>query len=124
MDTVSLPIDIDPNKIDSRFRLVIVAAQRARQLMEGAEATIPRQPDAKETTLAIEEILSGNLDILYGEEAVVAQQEDKRLREEMRRRAMLAEREEGLTHEVKKDLSIYLGDSEDQGKAAEKVKKA
>ena len=123
MNTISLPIEIDPSTIDSRFRLVIVAAQRARQIIEGAKPTVSSQPEAKETTIAIEEILSGKLSILYGEEAVVAQKEEKRLREEAKRRAMLAEREGGdLSHEVKKDLSIYLGDSSGQEKATKGAK--
>lgn len=122
MDTISLPIEIDPSVIDSRFRLVIVAAQRARQIMEGAKPAISMQDGAKATTIAIEEILSGKLNILYGEEAVAAQKAEKRLREEAKRRAMLAEREGDLSHEVKKDLSIYLGELGGQEKATEGAK--
>ncbi len=118
MDIVSLPIDIDRKAIDSRFRLVIVAAQRARQIMEGAKPMVPMRGDHKETTTAIEEILSGKLNILYGAAAVTAQQEEKRRREEMKRRAILAEREGELSNEIKKDLSIYLGDaSKEEGSA-------
>ena len=122
MNTISLPIEIDPSKIDSRFRLVIVAAQRARQMMEGSKPTIPTRPEAKETTIALEEILSGKLNILYGKEAVAAQQEEKRLREEKRRRAMLAEREGEVSHEVKQELSIYLGASVHEEAAAKGTK--
>jgi len=111
MDIVSLPIDIERKVIDSRFRLVIVAAQRARQIMEGAKSMVPMRGDHKETTMAIEEILSGKLNILYGEEAVVAQSDEKRRRDEMKRRAVLAEREGELSSEIKKDLSIYLGEA-------------
>lgn len=110
MDTISLPIDIDPSVIDSRFRLVIVAAQRARQIMEG-EKPVMTGSDLKETTTAIQEVLSGQLEILYGEEAVAAQREEKRIREEIKRRAILAEREEALSGSVesKKNLNILLG---------------
>ncbi len=111
MDIVSLPIDIDRKKIDSRFRLVIVAAQRARQIMEGAKPMIPTRPAQKESTLSIEEILSGKLDILYGADAVAAHREERRRREEIKRQAMLAEREQQLGGDVKKDLSIYLGEA-------------
>jgi len=110
MDIVSLPIEIDRSVIDSRFRLVIVAAQRARQIMEGEKPLI-EDSNLKETTIAIQEILSDKLEILYGEEAVAAQREERRLREEIKRRAMLAEREEALseTVESKKNLNILLG---------------
>ncbi len=111
MDIVSLPINIDRKTIDSRFRLVIVAAQRARQIIEGAKPMIPTRPAQKESTLAIEEILSDELDILYGADAVSAHREERRRREELRRQAMLAEREQQLAGDVKKDLSIYLGEA-------------
>ncbi len=109
MDVVSLPIEIDPKIIDSRYRLVIVAAQRARQLMEGTKPVITPIPDQKETTIAIEEVLSGKLDILYGEEAVTALREERRVREEAKRRAMLAEREGDGSSQARKDLDILLG---------------
>ncbi len=111
MDIVSVPIDIDRKIIDSRFRLVIVAAQRARQIIEGAKPMVTPRPAQKESTLAIEEILSGKLDILYGADAVSAHREERRRREEIRRQAMLAEREQQLAGDVKKDLSIYLGEA-------------
>ncbi len=109
MDVVSLPVDIEKAPIDSRFRLVIVAAQRARQLMEGSEPLLEPGVDQKETTVAIEEIVSNKLDILYGEEAVTALQEERRVREEVKRRAMLAERESDGTTQARKDLNILLG---------------
>ncbi|MFQ5587331.1 MAG: DNA-directed RNA polymerase subunit omega [Nitrospiria bacterium] len=109
MDIVSLPVEIDSEIIDSRYRLVIVAAQRARQIMEGSQPTIDPAPDQKETTVAIEEVLSGKLDILYGEDAVTALREERRIREEARRRAMLAEREGDGTSQARKDLDILLG---------------
>lgn len=109
MDVVSLPVDIEEAPIDSRYRLVIVAAQRARQLMEGSEPLIEPGPDQKETTIAIEEIASNKLEILYGEEAVIALREERRIREEVKRRAMLAERESDGTAQARKDLNILLG---------------
>jgi hypothetical protein len=55
------------------------------------------------------------LEILYGKDARQAQREAKRLREEMKSRALLAEREEELATEIKKDLSVYLEESARQG---------
>ncbi len=109
MDIVSLPIELDTSVIDSKYRLVIVAAQRARQLMEGEPPRIIPQRDQKETTIAIEEVLSGKLEILYGQEAVSALREERRVREETRRRAMLAEREGEGVSQARKDLDILLG---------------
>jgi DNA-directed RNA polymerase subunit omega len=106
MEIVSLPIDIDKKTIGSRFRLVIIAAQRARQLMEGDRPTVQELRYIKETSTAVEEVASGGLDILYGEEARDAQREDNRLREEKRARAILDEREEALSGELKRNLNI------------------
>ncbi|MFQ5949569.1 MAG: DNA-directed RNA polymerase subunit omega, partial [Nitrospiria bacterium] len=105
MEIISLPVEVDKKRIDSRFRLVILSAQRARQLMEGERPTIQERHHVRETTTAIEEVLCGDLEILYGEEAREAQREAKRLREEIRSRAILAEREGALSTELKQDLS-------------------
>lgn len=44
--------------VENRFQLVLVAAKRARQLMIGAEACVPREND-KPTVLALREIAEG-----------------------------------------------------------------
>ena len=44
--------------VDNRFELVLVAAKRARQIAEGAEAQLPRDND-KDTVLALREIADG-----------------------------------------------------------------
>lgn len=110
MEIISLPVEVDFTKIDSRYRLVIIASQRARQIMEGAKAVIQSR-QAKASTIALEEVLTGDLEFLYGKDARQAQREAKRLREEMKSRALLAEREEELATEIKKDLSVYLEES-------------
>ncbi|HIE65681.1 MAG: DNA-directed RNA polymerase subunit omega [Nitrospira sp.] len=111
MEIVSLPIDIDKKTIGSRFRLVIIAAQRARQLMEGDRPTLQEIQYVKETSTAVEEVVSGGLEILYGEEAQEAQREANRLREEKRARAILDEREEALSGELRKNLNIQLAEA-------------
>ncbi len=110
MEIISLPVEVDFSKLDSRYRLVIIASQRARQIMEGAKSTVQSR-HAKASTIALEEVLMGDLEVLYGKDARLAQREAKRLREEMKSRALLAEREEELATEIKKDLSIYLEES-------------
>jgi DNA-directed RNA polymerase subunit omega len=114
MEIISLPVEVDFTKMDSRYRLVIIASQRARQIMEGSKPII-QSKQAKASTIALEEVLTGDLEILYGKDARQAQREAKRLREEMKSRALLAEREEELATEIKKDLSVYLEESARQG---------
>lgn len=107
MDILSLPIEMKKNKIDSRFRLVIIAAQRAKKLSEGVKALITSKYK-KNTTIAIEEAISDKLDYITGEEAVKAREIAKRL--EIKRAAALVEKEgieEELT-ELEKDLKVYL----------------
>jgi len=117
MDVVSLPVEIDENKIDGRYRLVMIAAQRAKELSLGAKPKV--QTKAKKvTTVAIEEAINGTLEFLVGEEARKAKEEAKkldyrRLLEEKRREASPEE----LT-ELEKDLKIYLHEKEAMDKKA------
>ncbi|MFI4914721.1 MAG: DNA-directed RNA polymerase subunit omega [Steroidobacterales bacterium] len=46
--------------VDNLFQLVLLAAQRARRLANGAEATVPLEND-KPTVLALREIAAGNI---------------------------------------------------------------
>ena len=48
------------HNVDNLFQLVLLAAQRARRLANGAEATIPLEND-KPTVLALREIAAGNI---------------------------------------------------------------
>jgi DNA-directed RNA polymerase subunit omega len=117
MDIVSLPIEYDKEKIDSRFRLVIIAAQRAKELAYGAKPRL-KTKYKKFSTIAIEEALEGKLEFLVGEEARLANEEAKkfdykRFLEEKRKEAM----PEDLS-ELEKDLRVYLHEREEAGKQA------
>ncbi|MCF6204963.1 MAG: DNA-directed RNA polymerase subunit omega [Methylococcaceae bacterium] len=46
--------------VDNRFKLVLLASQRARQLSKGAEEFVPRDND-KDTVLALREIAEGHV---------------------------------------------------------------
>jgi DNA-directed RNA polymerase subunit omega len=46
--------------VDNLFQLVLLAAQRARRLANGAEPTLPLEND-KPTVLALREIAEGNI---------------------------------------------------------------
>jgi len=110
MEIISLPIQGNFVNTQSRYRLVVLATQRARQLMEGDKPTLATRY-AKPTTIALSEILSGKLEILHGKEALQHQHEARRAREERKNRFLSPEREEELRREIKKDLSIYLSDA-------------
>jgi DNA-directed RNA polymerase subunit omega len=121
MDLVSLPAELDKKKIDGKYRLATIAAQRARELALGAKPKI--QTKAKKvTTIAIEEAINGTLEFLVGDEAKKAKEEAKkfdyrRLLEEKRREGV----HEDLS-ELEKDLKIYLHEKEtDEKKAFEEL---
>ncbi len=118
MDIISLPIKTmktTDEGASSRYRMVNIAAHRARQIMEGEKPTIQTEY-TKASTIALHEVLTSDLEILYGKNARLAQREEKRLREEMEIQAALAEREEDLASEIKKELNIFLGTSDKSGK--------
>ena len=50
------------SKVDTRFQLVLVAAKRARQLSNGAEAHLPWEND-KPTVMALREIAEAHVDV-------------------------------------------------------------
>lgn len=111
MDIISLPVDYDKDKIDSRFRLVAIAAQRARELAFGAKPKVETKYK-KPPLIAIEEAVENRLEFSVGEEARVKIEESKkfdykRFLEEKRRLA----RPEDLS-ELEKDLRVYLHERE------------
>jgi DNA-directed RNA polymerase subunit omega len=110
VEIIELPIHFKPDQLDSRYRLVVIGAQRARQLMEGARASEDTKY-LKATTVSLEEFLEGELKFVTGKEARLAQREARRIREETLRKRALLEREEEISNEIKKDLSVYVDDS-------------
>lgn len=63
--------------IDNRFQLVLVAAKRTRQLMDGAESTLEWEND-KPTVMALREIAEGLID-----EGILDQVEEPVIEEEV-----------------------------------------
>jgi DNA-directed RNA polymerase omega subunit len=110
MEIISLPIVVNEKQIDSRYRLVIVGSQRARQLMEGNGPAIQTRYK-KTTTIALEEFLEGKLEFYTGKEARLAQREARRLREEEMRHQALQAKEREITNEINKELSVYVDDT-------------
>jgi DNA-directed RNA polymerase subunit omega len=69
--------------VDNRFQLVLIAAKRARELANGADALVPEDND-KHTVIALREIAAGLIDasILdktsareHAEESIVKEEE-------------------------------------------------
>ncbi len=114
MDLITLPFEKDVTGIDSRYRMVVVAAQRARQVSEGARAAVTTRY-TKPTTIALQELFEGKLEFLTGKEARLAQKEAKRLREEAMAAKAIEARHAALSDEIKRDLSIYV----EEGRAKE-----
>lgn len=113
MDIISLPIEIDKNKIDSRFRLVNIAAQRAKELSLGAKKKIQTK-SKKVTTIAIEEALAGKLEYIVGEEARKAREEEKKF--DYRRLLEERRRVPADIKELEKDLKVYLHGREEENR--------
>ncbi|MDA8084388.1 MAG: DNA-directed RNA polymerase subunit omega [Nitrospiraceae bacterium] len=117
MDVISLPVEFDHQKIDGKFRLVAIAAQRAKELSLGARPKIQAKT-RKVTSIAIEEAASNLLEYLTGEEAVVAREEAgkfdyRKMLEESRRATATAD-----LSELEKDLQVYLHERETLDKKA------
>ena len=103
------------NEFDSRHRLVIIAAQRAKHLTQGAKPTGSLRFH-KETTNALDEVLRGRVTYLTGKEARDAMKETKRGKEgETERLAMMTGED---AKEIKKELSVYVDDSAKPAPAA------
>lgn len=95
------------DEFDSRHRLSIVAAQRAKHIVQGSRHGAA--PFTKETTIALDEVLRGQIKYLVGQEARDAMKESKRGKEgEMERIALMTGDD---AKEIKKELSVYADDT-------------
>ena len=97
-DIVSLPIEITEDITDSKFRLVHIASQRVRQLSADAPLQVDTR-SSKDTTIALEEILSRRLKSLVGEEAEKAKEEFMKQQEQARLEEELSAKEEEIRKE-------------------------
>src|SRR5512139_4342411 len=113
-DIISLPIEIRPEMADSKFRLVHIASQRVREL-SGGEQPLVTSRSIKDTTVALEESLLGSYRIVIGEAASVAKEEMRKRKEQERLEEQLSAKEE----EIRKELSAYLTESQDEEEEGE-----
>lgn len=108
IDMLSLLPQYTQDQFDSRHRLVIVAAQRAKHMLQGSRS-LGLSRFTKETTTALDEVLRGDTKYLVGKEARDAMKEAKRGKEgETERVAMMTGED---AREIKKELSVYVDDS-------------
>ncbi|MEK6548496.1 MAG: DNA-directed RNA polymerase subunit omega [Nitrospirota bacterium] len=110
MDALSLLPDYSKLSTESRSRLVIITAQRARQLMQGARPALPTR-HTKPTTIALEEMLKGKIHFLVGKEAQKAMKEARKQRERELEKLTMAQVAGADAAEIKKDLSVVVDDS-------------
>lgn len=116
MDIVRLPIELEKDKIDSRFRLVVIAAQRARELAFGAKAKLDTK-SRKLPTIALEEALEGKLDFMTGDEARVALDEARKLDY---KRFIEEKKKDSASEdmsELERDLSVFLHEREEMDRS-------
>jgi DNA-directed RNA polymerase subunit omega len=113
MDPLSLIPESNQERFDSRYRLVIAASQRAKHLLQGARA-MATPKFSKETTIALEEVLHGQIEFLTDKEARQAIKDVKRSKESEVERIVVADAGEDA-REIKKELSVYVDDSAKQG---------
>jgi DNA-directed RNA polymerase subunit K/omega len=107
-DIISLPIEIRPKMADSKFRLVHIASQRVRELSAG-EPPLVSSKSIKDTTVSLEESLLGAYKVTIGPEAMVAKEALRKRKEQERLEEQLSAKEE----EIRKELSAYLTDTQD-----------
>lgn len=111
MEIVSLPIVFDRERLDSRFRLVVVATERARKLINGAKPCVPLKY-LKESTVALEEVVSCDVEIVKGKEARKAIRDAIEKKEMQAAGAQEAVEEDEVKKEIEKELGNYVNDSE------------
>jgi len=117
MDIISLPVEYDRNKIDGRFRIIAIAAQRAKELAVGAVPKVKTKAK-KVGTIALEETIQNAVEFLIGDEAKKAKEDSKRFDY----RKLLEEKKKEMTGEdlteFEKDLKVYLHEKEAMDKKA------
>ena len=110
MDALSLLPDYQKLLTVSRSRLVIITAQRARQLMQGARPALPTR-HTKPTTIALEEMLKGKIHFLVGKEAQKAMKDARKQRERELEKLSMVQVAGADAAEIKSDLGVVVDDS-------------
>lgn len=111
MEIVSLPIVFGKERLDSRFRLVVVATERARKLINGAKPCVPLRY-LKESTVALEEIVSCEIEVVQGKDARKALRESIEKKEKLAAGTQLIVEEDQVKKEIERELGNYVDDAE------------
>lgn len=122
MEIASLPVEFNKDEFNSRFRLIIVAVQRTRQLMlEGSKPVIVSKY-TKETMVALEEVLESRIHHLKGKEAKVALREAAQAR--LAHIGVEEEEKDELAKEIRRELSVYMAEQEQKKRGTGKEEDA
>jgi DNA-directed RNA polymerase subunit omega len=115
MDIISLPIEYDKKKIESKYRLAVIASQRSRELALGSQPRIPKKAKMISTT-ALLETLAGEIKFVIGAEAADALEKA----EKFDFRKLIEDKKKAITDisELEKDLKTYLHDKESSEKGS------
>ncbi len=105
MDIILLPIELNKEKIDSRFRLVIIATQRAIDMSKDHKTAIQGK-NKKITTNAILEAVTGDVEFFTGEDARMNLEKAEKL--DYRRWITEKKKPIGDITELEKELKVYL----------------
>jgi DNA-directed RNA polymerase subunit omega len=108
-DTQALLAQYRTDEFDSRHRIAVVAAQRAKHIVQGAKLA-GGSKFTKATTIAIDEVLHHQVQYVIGEAARLAMKEAKRGKESELEHMASAQMGEDA-REIKKELSVYVDDS-------------
>ncbi len=109
MDPLVLLPEHHQKQFDSRFRIVLIAAQRAKHMMQGPP-TEGTSKFMKETSQALEEVLKGDVPFLIGSDARQAIKEAHSVHDREFAPSLLAQPDENAK-EIQKELSVYIDDS-------------
>jgi len=115
MDLLSLLPQHHQKDFDSRYRIVLIAAQRAKQLVKGTESTTTSK-FSKNTSKALEEVLQGRVPYLMGQEAKDAIRDAKLVNQRPIDPALYVQPDVNAK-EIKKELSVYIDDTAQHGVA-------
>lgn len=109
MNIISLPIELNKEIIDSRFRLVIIAVQRAIEMSKDPK-TATHMRSKKITSNAILEAISGNVEFFTGQDA----RKTLEKAEKLDYRKWVTEKKKPISDitELEKELKVYLHEQE------------
>jgi len=118
MDIITLPIEYDKKKIESKYRLAVIASQRARELAFGAEPRVAKKTQ-KISTVSLLETISGEIKFVIGEKAAEAREKADKIDF----RKLIEDKRKAITDisELEKDLKTYLHERETTERVLEEL---